>query len=85
MSDPSSADEREILDNFISPFERRTNLKTPSRKRPAPGSYFVGSTSTPAAKRTPTSVRVKREQPDANMPASKNAPKIVFGLDFGTT
>ncbi|KAJ4418730.1 hypothetical protein N0V82_005403 [Gnomoniopsis sp. IMI 355080] len=83
----SSDDELEVLDNFVPPSERKAKAakpKTPSRKRPASNSS-AGCNGSPAAKKTPNSVSVKREKSEASTLASKNAPKIVFGLDFGTT
>ncbi|KAJ4396182.1 hypothetical protein N0V93_000401 [Gnomoniopsis smithogilvyi] len=80
----SSDDDLEIVDNFVPPSERRPRPKTPSRKRPASGSS-KGFNGSPASKRTPNSASIKREKPESSMQAAKNAPKIVFGLDFGTT
>lgn len=86
MSSYSSDEEVGILDNYVPPEERwKRAPKTPSRKRPATSGSGVGFHSSPAAKRTPTSVNVKREKSEGSIQASKNAPKIVFGLDFGTT
>lgn len=70
----------ERLDNYVSPSERRKPTRTPVRKRAADQGASTGS---PAKKPTPASV--KRERIDPKPRVIKNAPKIIFGLDFGTT
>lgn len=80
MSDDYQED-MDRLDNYAPPSERRKANRTPVRKRAADQSAATGS---PPPKRT-TPVSVMREKAEPRPKVMKNAPKIIFGLDFGTT
>lgn len=80
MHSEESEDNMERLDNYVPPSERKKAVRTPVRKRPADQSANTGSPS-----KRPTPTPVKRERADPKPKVVKNAPKIIFGLDFGTT
>lgn len=71
----------ERMDNYVSPSERKQLTRTPAKKRAADQS---ATTISPTVKRAST-VAIKREKTDPKPRLLKSDPKIICGLDFGTT